>query len=226
MTTGFMVDGLSSAMRHLRLIFLVFLCAPQLVGATDVNVIGLFSGKAVLVIDGGRPRTLSAGDTTPEKVRLISATSEAAVLEIAGKRQTLGMGQSISVGSASGGQRATLTADNSGHFFTTAVINGVSMRFVVDTGASLVTLSSENAKRAGVNYLAGSRALMQTANGVVAAYVVKLDTVRLGDITVNNVDGVVLETSALGGVGLLGMSFLNRTEMRRDGDSMTLTKRY
>jgi aspartyl protease family protein len=205
---------------------MVFLCAPQFAGATDVNVIGLYSGKAVLVIDGGRPRMLSAGDITPENVRLISATSEAAVLEIAGKRQTLGMGQRISIGSVSGSQRTTLAADAAGHFFTTALINGISMRFLVDTGASLVTLSSENAKRAGVNYLTGARAMMQTANGVASAYVVKLDTVRVGDITLNNVDGVVVDGNVMGGAGLLGMSFLNRTEMRRDGDTMTLTKRY
>ncbi|MNC87446.1 hypothetical protein D3C83_31740 [compost metagenome] len=48
----------------------------------------------------------------------------------------------------------------------------------------------------------------------------------LGDITLRNVDGVVLENNLLGGVGLLGLSFLNRTEMRRDGDTMTLLRRY
>ena len=68
---------------------------------------------------------------------------------------------------------------------------------------------------------------MQTANGLVGAYRVKFDTVKLGDITLNNVDGVVMEGNGLGGrFGLLGMSFLNRTEMRREGEVLTLIKRF
>jgi aspartyl protease family protein len=214
-------------MRNASLNLAVFLLVPHLAGATDVNVVGLTNGMAVVTIDGGKPRTLKAGDVTPEKVRLISATSESAVFEIAGKRQTLAMGQSISVGgSSSGGQRATIVGDVKGHFFTMAVVNGVSMRFLIDTGATLVTISSDDARRAGANYLAGERIVMQTANGTARAYRVKFDTVRLGEIVLNNVDGVVVEGNALGGVGLLGMSFLNRTEMKRESDTMTLTRRY
>lgn len=214
-------------MRNGSLIFLAFLLAPQLAGAADINVVALTSGKAVVVIDGGAPRTLTVGQTTPEKIKLISATSEAAVIEVAGKRQTLTMGQSISVGgAASSSQRATLTADAKGHFFTTAAVNGISLKFIVDTGASVVTISSEDAKRAGVLYLSGQRSLLQTANGVAPAYRVTLDTVKLGDIMLNNVDGVVVAGNALGGVGLLGLSFLNRIEMRREGDTMTLTRRF
>jgi len=66
---------------------------------------------------------------------------------------------------------------------------------------------------------------METANGVAAAYRVKLDTVRVGDLTVNNVDAVVMEGDSLP-VALLGMSFLNRMDIRREGQIMTLTKRY
>lgn len=207
------------------LVFLLLACAAH---ATDVNVIGLTAGKAVLVIDGGKPRTLTVGQTTPEKIRLISATSEQAVVEVEGKRRTLQLGDRISVESAmpANAQRAMLTSDGRGHFFATAIVNGVSMKFIVDTGASAVTIGTDDAKRAGILYLSGQKSLLQTANGVAPAYRVKLDTVRLGDITLNNVDGVVVEGNALGGVGLLGLSFLNRTEMRRDGDTMTLTRRY
>ena len=65
---------------------------------------------------------------------------------------------------------------------------------------------------------------MSTANGVVPAYRVKLDEVRLGDISLNNVDGVV--TIGSQPIVLLGMSFLNRMEMKRDGETMTLKKRF
>ena len=195
--------------------------------AADINVIGLTTGMAVVVIDGGKPRTLKAGDATPEKVRLISASSESAVFEIDGKRRTLTMGQSISLaGGSPSAQRATLVADAQGHFFAVAVVNGASIRFLIDTGASGVTITSADARRAGVNYLGGQRVTMQTANGVAPAYLVKFDTIRLGDITLNNVDGLVVEGNVMGGTGLLGMSFLNRTEMKRERDTMTLTRRY
>lgn len=209
------------------LLFALFLLGALPAAAADINVLALTAGKAVLVIDGGKPRTLAVGETSPEKVKLVSATSEAAIVEVDGQRRRLTLGDRISIaGSAAGAQSATLTADARGHFFTTAAVNGISIRFIVDTGASMVTLSATDAKRAGVAYLSAPRGLLQTANGVVAAYRVKLDTVRLGPITLHNVDGVVVETNALGGAGLLGLSFLNRTEMRRDGDTMTLTRRY
>ncbi|MGQ0750869.1 MAG: retropepsin-like aspartic protease family protein [Betaproteobacteria bacterium] len=215
-------------MRNVSPLLALFLLGAQHAGAADINVLALMSGKAVLVIDGGKPRTVSVGQTTPEKVRLISASSEEAVVEVAGQRRTLTLGQRISMGDSGGGgsQSATLTADSRGHFFTTAAVNGILLRFLVDTGASVVTLSAADARRAGVPYRNASKGLLQTANGVVAAYRVKLDTVSLGRITLHNVDGVVVDSDMMGGVALLGLSFLNRTEMRRDGDTMTLTRRY
>ena len=211
---------------HVRAWFLpALLAAPA--HAADVQVIGVFGNKATLVIDGGRPRTLSVGESTPEKIRLINVDSDSAVIEADGKRQTVRMGQRIGAAPAGGGsQRTVITADAKGHFFATATVNGVSMPFLVDTGATMVTISSAHAKSAGIAYTSGERGLMQTAYGVTAAYKVKLDTVRLGDITLNNVDGVVMENQQLGRFGLLGLSFLNRTEMQRNGDSMTLTRRY
>ena len=67
--------------------------------------------------------------------------------------------------------------------------------------------------------------MMQTANGATAGYLVKLDKVKVGGIELTNVEGVVLE-EGLGAVGLLGMSFLNRVEMQRDGQTMTLIRRF
>lgn len=214
-------------MRNVSPLLALFLLGAQPAAAADINVLALMSGKAVVAIDGGKPRTLSVGQTTPEKIKLISATSEQAVVEVAGQRRTLTLGQRISMGDAGGGsQSAILTADARGHFFTTATVNGISLRFLVDTGASVVTLSAADALRAGVPYRNAAKGLLQTANGVVTAYRVKLDTVSLGRITLHNVDGVVIDSDMMGGVALLGLSFLNRTEMRRDGDTMTLTRRY
>jgi len=84
--------------------------------AADVQVIGVFGAKATLVIDGGRPRTLSIGETTPEKIRLVSVSGDSAVIESGGRRHTVQMGQAGQrIGGGQGGsgtQRVTLTADD------------------------------------------------------------------------------------------------------------------
>ena len=99
------------------------------------------------------------------------------------------------------------------------------MRFMIDTGATTVLIPVSEAERLGIDYRRGQRGYVQTANGTAPAYHVKLDSVTVGEITAYDVDGLVAEAQGLD-VALLGMSFLNRTEMRRDGAYMTLTKRY
>jgi len=211
---------------NFSLICLLFLLFAEPAAATDVNVIGLFPGKSVVVIDGGKPRTMSAGQTSPEGVKLISADSESAEFEIAGKRQVLSLGQGISSNFApTENSSVTLTADSSGHFVTEGSINGATVKLLIDTGASMVSLNSSEAKRIGLNYLRGQRGQVSTANGLVAVYKVKLDTVKIGDITLSNVDALVHEGENLP-IVLMGMSFLNRVEMKREGSQMTLIKRY
>jgi aspartyl protease family protein len=195
--------------------------------ATDVNVIGLFPGKAVVVIDRGSPRTLAVGQHTPEGVVLISSDSKKAVLEIDGKRETLEMGQDFESSSrpTSAHPSVTLPADSRGQFYADGQVNGAHVRFMVDTGATTILLPAGDAARLGIDYRHGQQGHIQTANGSATAYRVVLDSVTVGDIIAYNVDAVVAEAQGLD-VALLGMSFLNRTEMRRDGAYMTLTKRY
>ena len=210
-----------------RAVAALFLCAPLASPAAELSVNGLFPGKAIIQVDGGRPRTVAVGEMTPEGVKLISATSAAAVVEYEGRRETLapGEGTRMRASSSTGGAATTtLTADSAGHFIATGTINGVSARFMVDTGASVVLMSATDARRLGVKYVGADRATLQTANGVMRAYRVKLDTVGVGAIVAHNVDAVVTEAEQP--VMLLGMSFLNRTDMKRDGDLMTLTRRY
>lgn len=215
-------------MRNLSATALLFLMGAGSAGAAEINVVGLTAGKAVVSINGGKPRILSVGQVTPEGVKLIGASSESATFEVDGVRRTLAAGEGAPVASTSfgrGGNSVTLIADSGGHFITTGVVNGVSLRFIVDTGATKVVLPSTDARRAGVNYLAGTRSFTQTANGAVAVYNVKLDTLRVGEITLNNVDAAVIEGDKLP-FALLGMSFLNRMEMRREGTTLTLIRRY
>lgn len=199
----------------------------QAAGATEVSVAGLFNGKAMVSIDGGKHQMLSAGQTTAQGVKLVSADSREAVLEIDGKRKTLGMGQSLSyaASASAGGKSVSLAAAEGGQFFSMGSINGAATRFVVDTGASYVSLSASEARHLGIDYQKGQRVRMGTANGVITAYLVTLDTVKVGDVSVNQVQATVNEAPAIG-VTLLGMSFLNRVEMKREGGTMTLTKKY
>lgn len=190
----------------------------------SVSVVGLFKDKAMVTIDGGRPRTLSVGQTL-QGVKLVAADSGGASFDIDGKRRTLGMGQSFAGGAQTGArQSVSLTADARGHFAAAGSLNGYPMTFLVDTGATSIAISAAEAKRIGLDYKAGRSAGVSTAGGVVPAWRVTFNTVKVGSISVNQIDGMVVETGL--SVPLLGMSFLNRMEMKRDGQTMTLTQRY
>jgi aspartyl protease family protein len=194
--------------------------------ATDVNVIGLFPGKVVVVINRAAPRTLAVGEKTAEGVKVISVDAKGAVLEVDGKRETLEMGQHFESADLTGSRNSvTLAADSRGQFITGGAINGGYMRLMVDTGATYVAIPVGEARRLGIDYQKGQRGMAMTANGPVPVYRVVLDSVTLGDVTIRNVEASVHEMPGMD-VGLLGMSFLNRTEMRREGQSLTLTKRY
>jgi aspartyl protease family protein len=209
-----------------------FICLSLLVGAAaiaasdDVALIGVIGDKAaVLAIAGGEPKTVKVGQTW-SGVTVVAVTREHATIEIEGKRRELTLGQHYrnSEPVASSRESVTLAADSRGHFFAEAAVNNIPMRFVVDTGASAVVLSVADASRLGIDWRKGARRTMQTANGTTTGYLVKLDKVRVGAIELHDVDGVVVEQGM--GVGLLGMSFLNRLDMRRDGDTMTLIRRF
>jgi aspartyl protease family protein len=192
--------------------------------ATSVSVVGLFKDKAIVSIDGGPPRTMSAGQTL-QGVKLVGADSESARFSVDGKARTLAMGQSFAGGGgAPGRQTVSLTADARGHFSAGGSLNGYPMTFLVDTGATSIAINAAEARRIGLDYRAGQAAGVSTAAGVVPAWRVVFNTVKVGGITLHQVEGLVVEAGL--DVALLGMSFLNRMEMKRDGQTMTLTQRY
>jgi len=210
----------------LRIVASLWLLLAGAANAAEVNVIGLFPNKAVVVIDGGAPRVLSVGQKPVEGVTLISTDRESATLDIDGQKKTLRIGQHHTGPTpASPSQSATLTADPRGHFVVDGQINGGPVRFLVDTGATTIALSSGDATRLGIDYRKGLPGMMGTANGMATAYALKLDTVRVGDIVLNNVDAAVMEGNPMP-FALLGMSFLNRMEMKREGQTMVLIRRF
>jgi len=191
----------------------------------SVTLQGTLSGKALLIVDGAPPKVVAPGESAGG-VKLISAAGEQAVVEIGGQRRTLRVGEApVNVGGASmgGGDTVVLTADSRGHFITQGSINNRPAQFMVDTGASLIALDAGEAKRLGLDYQKGQRVPINTANGMATGYQIELEQVRLGDVTVYGVSAVVtpMPMPAI----LLGNSFLNRFNMRRDSDQMTLQKR-
>jgi len=194
--------------------------------ATDIEVAGLFNGKAMVSVNGSPPKVLSVGQTL-QNVKLVSASSSAAVFEVDGKKQTLGMGQSISTASGGNGSKPTikLTADGGGHFQTGGSVNGRPINFLVDTGATTVAISVRSAQAMGIDLRKATVGASTTAAGVVRTYRVTFDNVKIGDISLNFVEGSVLEGMP-DDFALLGNSFLSRLEMRREGTVLTLTKNY
>ena len=193
--------------------------------ATDVVVSGLFTNKAVVQIDGGALRTLAVGQATPEGIKLVAVDRDSAVFEIDGRRTTLGIGQARIPRTEPAAQSATLLADTAGHFTAEGKVNGQPIRFMIDTGATITALPAADARRLGIDVSKGQVVLLRTANGTARGRQVKLDVVSVGGVTLYGVEAVVMEGEGLA-LPLLGLSFLNRMDMKREGSVMTLTKRY
>jgi aspartyl protease family protein len=193
--------------------------------AADVALIGLIGDKAaVLALDGGEPKTVKVGQKW-SGIAVISIERGQATVEIEGKRRVLQIGQHYrSAAPASDRQSVTLAADPRGHFVTDGAVNGNPVRFLVDTGATMVALPASEAQRLGIDYRKGQRGFTNTAGGLVPIYRVRFDTVKLGSIELTGVEGVVIEQGL--DIALLGMSFLNRVEMKRDGQTMMLIRRF
>jgi aspartyl protease family protein len=204
---------------------LVLMFAAHPVEAVEkISLHALFKDKAILLIDGAR-RVLKAGDTSPEGVKLISTDTQAetAAVEVDGKRKELGLGVVMSAMVSS--KSSVVLYPDGGHFFADGQINGVSVRFMVDTGASTVAMSTSTAKRIGLDVKkSGRQGYSNTAGGVVPVYSIKLDRVQVGEIMIYNVDGTVMDGMSPGFV-LLGMSFLGQLDMKRDSLKMELMQR-
>lgn len=202
------------------------------VAQTSVTVSGVMGDKALVSVNGAAPRVLRPGETVGG-VRLVGVDPQGAEIIVDGRRHVVAIGHGVHApmatagadGSAAPGGRVVLTADGRGHFSATGTVNGLPVRFMVDTGASLVSLPSSVARQAGVNLTDATPVVINTANGRARAQRVVINSLKLGQISVNLVEALVVEDTALS-QPLLGMSFLNRTNMLREGDTLVLTHRY
>lgn len=194
--------------------------------ASSVMLTGTIGSRAILIVDGAPPKTVAVGETF-QGVRLVSLQADQAVVELEGKRLNLRMDTPVSIGGGGGtggGSRIVLPADSRGHFMTQGAINGRPVTFMLDTGATSIALSAADAQRIGLDYSKGQRVQMNTANGVSQGYKLRLQSVRVGDVEVYDIDAIVSPQPMP--FVLLGNSFINRFSMRRDADQMVLEKRY
>lgn len=195
-------------------------------GGQSVALSGVLGSKALVVINGSPPKTLAVGETHLG-VKLISASGDQAVIDIQGKRSNLRVGDApVSVGGAAGaggGNKIVLPMGSGGHFMANGTVNGRAIQFMVDTGATAVALGVSDAQRLGIDYQKGAPVRMNTANGVAQGWLVKLQSVRIGEVEVYEVDAVVGPNMPF---ALLGNSFLSRFSMNRNSDVMVLERRF
>lgn len=191
----------------------------------QVALTGVLGAKALVVIDGAAPKLLEAGQSQAN-VKIISASGDQAVMEIAGKRVNLRVGDApVSLGAAASapGSKIVLPMGSGGHFLANGSINGRAIQFMVDTGATSVAIGINDAQRMGIDYLKGRPVRMGTANGVAQGWLVRFNAIRIGDVEVFDVEGIVGPNMPF---ALLGNSFLSRFNMNRSNDTMVLERRF
>lgn len=198
---------------------------PALATAQSVQLAGQMGRKALLVIDG-QTVTLGVGESRGG-VTLRSLDGQQAQVEWGGRTSTLTVGGApVRVGggaAGAGGRSIVLSVGPGGHFLTAGQINGRAVRFMVDTGATTIALGQAEAQAIGLDYQQGQRVMMNTANGASTGWLVTLSAVSVGEVTVANVQAVVMPASMP--YVLLGNSFLSRFQMRRENDVMRLDLR-
>lgn len=201
------------------------LLLPAAAAAQNVTLAGQMGTKALLVIDG-QPRTLAVGESA-QGVKLVRLAPDEATIEAGGRQSVLRAGGAparMASGGVKGGAREVVVpASGGGHFVVNGAINGRTVQMMVDTGATFVTLSADEAQRVGLDYQRGQRGMTQTANGPVPVWVVSITSLRVGDVELANVTAAIVP-APMPGV-LLGNSALSRFQMQRDNDVMRLTLR-
>lgn len=195
--------------------------------AQQVTLNGSMGDRAALLVIDGQPRTLTVG-ASHGGVKLLAVGPDGARVEVAGAQLLLRIGAApVSMASqgavAAASGEVVLSAGSGGHFMSIGQINGKSVQFMVDTGATNVSISQADADRIGLDYRNGRRGITQTANGPVPVSMVTLTSVRLGGAEVYQVQAVVLPQQMP--YVLLGNSFLSRFQMKQVNDTLRLEKK-
>lgn len=192
---------------------------------SNITVVGLFSDVAVVKIDNEQ-HILRVGKASPEGVKLVSASSRSAILEVNGVQEEYSLGGQVGSRFTPPPRQPTVSLWRIlGMYTTPGSINGYSVGFLVDTGASTIALNGKTAKRLDLDYKSGDVVRVKTASGVEQAYKINLDEVQVGEIKLQNVAAMVLEGEQPE-QALLGMSFLGQLDISHDGERMDLKQKY
>lgn len=210
---------------YLFALMLPVLLSPLALAEPVVRVVGLFSGAAVVNIDGQR-HMLRIGQPGAQGVELLAANSRSATLSINGATREFAMQREYSEGFAPRQTRqVSIPRGAGGHYRINGSINGQNVPFMVDTGATSVAMSSIQAQRLGIDYrVTGVEVQATTASGQVRGYRVKLARVAVGELELTNVDGLILEGGFPTEV-LLGNSYLNRVRLIDQNGRLVLESR-
>jgi aspartyl protease family protein len=209
------------------LTMLLSICIPMRTSMANQHIVihGLFRDMAIVSYEGRR-YSLSPGDTLGELIVLVSASSEEAVFNIDGVEHRYALGGHIGsvYAPVSAGITVTIAPDQHGMFYVNGSINRHQTRFMVDTGATLISMNKHHASRFGIDYkLVGERAMSNTAAGPNTVYIVRINSVNVGGIQLDNIAAAVHDGDFPDTV-LLGNSFLNKISINRDGELLLLSK--
>ena len=188
--------------------------------ASSVELQALLGRTAVLMING-HSKTLQVGESY-DGVTLLATDTTTATLDIDGQKQTIVLSQRVTSTYVEIESRVVNIARNARmQYMTGAKINGIDTTVLVDTGATIVAISSVQARRMNIPYGDRDPVKVETASGLADAYPVMLRSVDVGGIRVDNVRATVVSGSFPANI-LLGMTFLRHVKIEEYNGILSL----
>ncbi len=178
-----------------------------------IQLKGLFGNQAAVILLGDREKVLKMGEEV-SGIRLLEIIDRDAVISVEGKLQRISLSKQV------GGtykkpliNSVRVSSKEGGHYWVEGQINGSGVKFIVDTGATMISMNLSTAKRLRLDYESGQPVNLVTANGTSEARLVTLDKVTVGQITQYNIQATVSLDDALPAI-LLGNSFLSNLNVQ------------
>ncbi len=212
-------------MKDLCAVLLLSVFSTQLLAAPEIIASGLFKNKALLTIDG-KPRLLKVGASSPEGVTLLNSDSQRAKILVEGQTLTLHLSERISTAFKKPKfSEVKIPRSRNGHYFTAGAINGRPAKFMVDTGATVIAMNINEARRLGIDLRQAKAGMSSTAGGMVETFRVVLDKVSVGNVTLHSIPASVVDGDFPEQI-LLGNSFLSKVEMTEQAGVLVFRKKY
>jgi len=201
-----------------------FLLLTPVVAHSDLKIIGLFQGVAIVKIDG-KQVTLREGQSSNTGIQLISANSSEALFLINGIQKKYNLSDTSNYQPVEKTKEMLiLSPDQHGRYRTHGEVNDKKVTFIIDTGATHIALNSTKAKALNIDYLKGKPIKVETAAGIIPAYSVILDSVKVGDIIQKHIPALVLVGQQPKQI-LLGMTFLKALDIKQKGSLLYLEEK-